>query len=64
MNVNSDVNHDVILAALNNHDSLYLELAYSMNLSIDLRADIINESCSGDMAQFTYQGLHNELYGV
>ena len=39
------------------------ELAHAMNKAIDSKADLINECCSGESAKFTYQSLHDQLFG-
>ncbi|AUR86203.1 hypothetical protein NVP1083O_57 [Vibrio phage 1.083.O._10N.286.52.B9] len=63
ISIHVDVNHETILGAINGYDALLVELAFAMNEAIDGQAELINECCSGESAKFTYQGLHDQLFG-
>lgn len=44
-------------------DLVNVELAYAMNAAIQGEADVINEYYYGEAAKFTYQGLHDQMFG-
>lgn len=51
--------------ALSHFDAklLLVELAYAQNAAVTHEADMINECCSGEAAQFTHQGLYDAMFG-
>lgn len=55
LTISVDVNHEIVLNAINSYDSVIVELAFAMNYAITAHMSI-------DIHDFSYQKVHDELF--